>query len=537
MEPNPIAALPHLPSSQISKNKTLRTETSRRRIYSDWIKRIFDCSVALVGLILLAPVFGLIAIAIRRDSQGAVFFRGPRVGLNGELFQILKFRTMYESPESYFGPRVTARDDPRVTRVGRWLRDTKLNELPQLWNVLKGEMSLVGPRPEDPEITKSWPPEVQQEILSVRPGITSPASVEYRHEEDLLHTRDVMHEYFERFSPDKLRLDQLYVRYRSFWLDLDVLFWTMLVLLPKLYTYSPPEQLIFIGPITRLIRRHISWFTIDLLITFISIGFTGLVWHAFGPLMVGWVEAVYMAVGFALLFSLSGALFGVNRIKWSQATDADAFDLLPGWVLATAVAYFVNLFMGFFPSELILAAAVLSLIFFIVVRYQRRLVTGFFERILPKLARSQAARERVLIVGSGPLAQLTAWLLSHPNISRRFKLVGFVDDDLRKQETRIYGATVVGTCKDIPKLIRKLDVGVVILADEISSVRDIRWILDSSGPFPARLVIVPDILTGFTEIIAGSSEKVSDLAGDSCNYCLTRLASQPQWRSDESLEG
>ncbi len=537
MEPNPIAAIPHLPSSEVGKNWRIRSETSVRRFYSDWIKRCFDLTVALLGLVLLAPVFGLIAIAIRRDSQGPVLFRGSRVGRDGELFQILKFRTMYENPESYHGPKVTASDDPRVTRVGRWLRGTKLNELPQLWNVLKGEMSLVGPRPEDPEITKTWPPEVQQEILSVRPGITSPASVEYRHEEDLLCSRDVMQEYFERLSPDKLRLDELYVRYRSFWLDLDVLFWTMLVLLPKIYAYSPPEQLLFIGPITRLIRRHISWFTIDLLVTLMSIGFTGLVWHAFGPLDVGWADAVYMAAGFALLFSLSGALFGVNRIKWSQATDADAFDLLPGWVLATAVAYFINLFTGFFPSELILAAAVLALILFIAVRYRMRLVTGFVGRILPYLARAQAARERVLIVGSGPVAQLTAWLLSHPNISRRFKLIGFVDDDLRKQETRIYGATVKGTCKDLPKLIRKLDIGVVILADELSSYGKCRSTLETTGPIPARLVVVPDILTAFTEAIGGSTEELGDLAGNTCQYCLTRLASMRYGGGDESLAG
>ena len=93
----------------------------------------------------------------RREGPGPVFYRGPRLGKNGRVFGILKFRTMYECPASYRGPRVTAQDDDRITPLGKWLRDTKLNELPQLWNVLVGEMSLVGPRPEDPEIVKTWP--------------------------------------------------------------------------------------------------------------------------------------------------------------------------------------------------------------------------------------------------------------------------------------------------------------------------------------------------------------------------------------------
>ncbi len=97
--------------------------------------------------------------------------------MGGKGFGILKFRTMYERAESYAGPRVTGKQDRRITPLGQWLRNTKLNELPQLWNVLIGEMSLVGPRPEDPEIVKTWPADARKEILSVRPGITSPASI------------------------------------------------------------------------------------------------------------------------------------------------------------------------------------------------------------------------------------------------------------------------------------------------------------------------------------------------------------------------
>ena len=167
-------------------------------------KRGLDILAAAFGLLLLSPVFLFLAILIKRDSRGPVFFRCARAGRNGKIIQILKFRTMHECAESYDGPSITARDDPRITPSGRWLRSSKLNELPQLWNVLKGEMSLVGPRPEDPEIVATWPAEVRLELLSVRPGITSPASVIYRNEEESLSSETVMTDYLHKILPDKL---------------------------------------------------------------------------------------------------------------------------------------------------------------------------------------------------------------------------------------------------------------------------------------------------------------------------------------------
>ena len=229
-------------------------------------KRAFDFVAALIGLILLSPAFALIAILIKRDSPGPVFYWGARIGRHGSIFRMLKFRTMYEDPKSYQGARVTCKDDDRVTPLGRWLRGTKLNELPQLWNVLIGEMSLVGPRPEDPSIGKTWPINIAREILQVRPGITSPASVVYRDEEKILGAQEVMRKYLHDLTPDKLRLDQLYVHYRSFWLDIDVILWTFLLLLPKIRTYSLPEQHLFVGPVSKLIQRYVGWFLWDFVV-------------------------------------------------------------------------------------------------------------------------------------------------------------------------------------------------------------------------------------------------------------------------------
>lgn len=234
---------------------------SSRRVF-DFLKRLADVILAALGLLILSPFFGMISLAIKREGPGPVFYRGPRTGRFGREFGILKFRTMLETPESYTGPRITAKGDKRITPLGKWLRDTKLNELPQLWNVLVGEMSLVGPRPEDPEIVKNWPQDARNEILSIRPGITSPASVSYRDEEHRLSTDDVMAQYMQEILPDKLRLDRLYVRHRSFFGDLDILLWTAVGFLPAVERRIPEGKL-FAGPLYQLMRRNLSWFLID----------------------------------------------------------------------------------------------------------------------------------------------------------------------------------------------------------------------------------------------------------------------------------
>ena len=242
------------------------------------IKRGVDVIASFIGLLLLAPFFILIGVGIKLDSPGPVFYWGPRSARNGGVFYILKFRTMFEQSTSYQGAKVTAKDDQRITPLGRWLRDTKINELPQLWNVLVGEMSLVGPRPEDPEIVATWREDLRKEILSVRPGITSPASVIYRHEEDLLDSKDVMNTYIKSILPSKMRLDQLYIRNCSLLVDIDILVWTLLVLLPRMGSVPLAEDSLFWGPISRLFRHYLNWFVVDMVIIITTFSMMGFFW-------------------------------------------------------------------------------------------------------------------------------------------------------------------------------------------------------------------------------------------------------------------
>ena len=184
-------------------------------------KRMFDIAGATLGLVLAGPLLLILAVAIKIESRGPVFFRGRRVGLHGHRFRIFKFRSMVADAEQS-GPGITAAGDSRVTRLGRLLRRFKLDELPQLLNVLKGEMSLVGPRPEDPRYVAHYTAE-QRRVLSVRPGITGAASVRYRHEEVLLRGPDWETVYLTVIMPDKLKIDLAYIEHWSFGSDLKVL--------------------------------------------------------------------------------------------------------------------------------------------------------------------------------------------------------------------------------------------------------------------------------------------------------------------------
>lgn len=190
------------------------------------MKRAFDFSVALAGLIALSWLMMLVAALIKLTSRGAVFFQQERMGRGFRPFKILKFRTMVENA-SELGGQLTAGRDPRVTPVGRLLRKTKLDELPQLINVLRGEMSFVGPRPEVPQYVEMFKNDYE-ELLKVRPGITDLASLKYRNESEILgESPDPEATYVNVILPDKIALAKEYLRRSSLRFDLMLIFKTI----------------------------------------------------------------------------------------------------------------------------------------------------------------------------------------------------------------------------------------------------------------------------------------------------------------------
>jgi lipopolysaccharide/colanic/teichoic acid biosynthesis glycosyltransferase len=483
------------PSARLPKPNYYRpTPVHLRNQIDNIFCRLRDIILSGFVLVILTPLYAWIGIVIKRDSAGSVFYRGERIGINGKPFKMLKFRTMVESAGANNGPLITGAGDSRITSVGKWLRDTKINELPQLWNVFIGEMSLVGPRPEDPTIVTLWPENVRDEILSVRPGVTSPASVLYRDEERQLCQDNLIPDYIERIMPGKLRLDLRYVRSRSGLMDLDILFWTLLVLIPAIGQVQPPEDVLFWGPFTRFVQANFNWVAIDGIVTFLAFIIASFLLRLVQPLDVGWLRLLKCSLGFTALATLAGSLLGTQKIYWSKALAADAIRLIPVSGLVLGISLILNFVLDLMPQVLLALASGLTFLGFILVRYRSRLFTGPAYHLLSRHATPKVARERVLIVGSGDTGQAIAYMISHSERKKCYQVVGYADDDYRKTGIRIAGAKVLGKCGNIPVLVEQLDIGIIIFAIHNISPEKKADLLTMCNDTLARVVEMPNIL-------------------------------------------
>jgi len=466
-------------------------------------KRAFDVLASLIGLILLSPLFVFIGLLIKLDSPGPVFYRGERIGKDGKPFWMYKFRTMRHVLTD-MGPRVTARDDPRVTRVGHILRDTKLNELPQLINVLKGEMSLVGPRPEDPQYVAIYTPQ-QRRVLSVAPGITSIASIIYCNEETLLSQDTLESTYVNVIMPDKLGLDIEYIAHRSFLVDLDIVFRTCMVLLPRFARAAPEVEEILFGPVQCFIRRRLSWFTLDLILGLGAVSAASLIWWRAGRVLrVRWPCSMVSTVGIALVFTFVNQICGLQRRMWSCASGREVCDIVLSTVFSTLLLTAINFLKPLrfsLPMEMVLLSGFFACVAFAVARYRSRLVTGGLWRWHSLWAggRSCQGRQRLLIVGAGELGRFFAREVQHGREGQRCQIVGFVDDDLTKRGMCIQGIEVLGTVAAIPNLVARYEVDVIVVAADDFVQRDHQAVVDGCRRTPAQVKVVPDVLAPIRE--------------------------------------
>ena len=189
------------------------------------VKRTFDFCSSLIGLLVLLPLLILFSIAIKISSSGPVFFSQKRVGKDGKLFTLIKFRSMTVEQDN--SSTATARGDARITKFGEFLRKYKLDELPELWNVIKGEMSLVGPRPDVPGYADKLVGK-DRDVLKLRPGITGAASLKYANEEEILASKENPQKYNDEvIFPDKVKVNLDYYENQSFWLDIKIIFATI----------------------------------------------------------------------------------------------------------------------------------------------------------------------------------------------------------------------------------------------------------------------------------------------------------------------
>jgi FlaA1/EpsC-like NDP-sugar epimerase/lipopolysaccharide/colanic/teichoic acid biosynthesis glycosyltransferase len=450
------------------------------------MKRALDVITATVGLVVLSPLLVAIALLVRLDSPGPGLYRGLRIGRNGRTFKIVKFRSM--NVGSGEAVPITAADDPRITGFGRRLRRHKIDELPQLLNVLKGEMSLVGPRPEDPEFVAAYSDD-QRRVLEVRPGITGPAAIAFHNEEALLDGGNARQRYLEDILPRKLAMDLDYVNNHSVVGDLVLIARTIELMVDVSQGFQQLKM---------LIRRWLPWMLIDALVVALSFYVALLLRFAESPPGLQQIVSAALAISMAPLigiYLLSNHTWRLDRRVWRYATAPEAIAIFASVVTATAVAILTDIMLGYYwirplPLSLIVLGGLLTFCGMVGVRYQTRLLHG-----LGKPERGDAAsRKPTLIYGAGNSGQFVAWRVLTDADGRSFRLVGFIDDDPSKRGQTIHGVRVLGGRADLPYIVAANDVELIILAMSNVSGEDLRAIISAAQETPAQIRIVPNLI-------------------------------------------
>ncbi len=439
------------------------------------MKRFFDILISSLALIAMSPVFFVLAILIRIDSPGSAFFSQTRIGRNGKAFRIFKFRTMIDNAEAV-GACITSRNDSRITQVGRILRWFKLDELPQFWNVLKGDMSIVGPRPEVPGMVAKYS-ERQQKILTVRPGIIGASQVKQRDEEFQIQDGDKAEETYLRYIlPKKLEVDLAYVLNPNPLKDLKILFGGSFSLL-----FSSVKLDYILES-----KRRFAFLMVDLGLAAVSF------WLSFFLRFEGdipsreWEVLKHLLPVMLLLRLPCFVSFGLYQTLWQYLGVGELIAIIKavsiGSILIPFSAWLLQvdlprsiLVIDWFVLIMMLGS--LRLIFKITAERIRRPVLG-------------ESRKNVLIVGTGdPAETLLREFIKRPELG--YRVVGFVDDKGDHVGMRIHGIKVMGTITQLGQIIRVKKADEVIIALPESSGEKIREIMEKIRKLNLHCRILP----------------------------------------------
>jgi FlaA1/EpsC-like NDP-sugar epimerase/lipopolysaccharide/colanic/teichoic acid biosynthesis glycosyltransferase len=521
-------------------------------------KFFLEVGTASVMLLVLSPLFAIIACLIWLDEPGSIFYHSLRVGRGGRPFAVYKFRTMTQAPM----PRreITVSNDPRITRIGRFLRASKLDELPQLFNVLRGDMSLVGPRPESPHYVAYYTAE-QREVLSVRPGITGAAQIYFPHEEELLAGPDPEQLYITRVMPAKLTIDLEYVHYWSLWLDLKLVVLTLVAVVhpvapPPLHmksalegrvhnvesmngdamlvdktreSLSPPEasfppegQQKYGSRVSawiayhffRRIRSYGVAVTLDIILVTAAFELATLLRFINTPLLLGQLELQFFPnLGAGVLYASISYLFGLHRRLWRYASLKDGLALIPTigilMVFIGALDLIPTSIGRLFPISIAVGGGLFAFLFLGTAKVLPRIIHT--SQVVPPAGKST----RVMIVGAGQAgAALASRLLV--NTASGYRIVAFVDDDRSKYYRRIHGIPILGTIQDIPLVANEQQVDLVAIALPSAGAERIGQIIALCQQTSASI----RILQGLNQMLDGRSEPgflravdVADLLG------------------------
>ena len=470
------------------------------------LKRAFDLVSAVVGLVLLSPVLLLTALAVILTTRAPAFVRQVRVGRGGKEFRIFKFRTTVNRPAARSG--VTATGDSRVTRWGRFLRRTKIDELPQLINVVRGEMSLVGPRPEEPKHVASYGPS-QRRILDAAPGLTSVGTLAFRNEGTPPDGTDWEAHYLNSVLPAKLGMDLEYHWGRSLGRDMGVIWATFRALFVDLGRSITPH-------------RYAPWWVID--IPVILLAFSAAYYLRFldtpNPYTAGNLP-LFAAVALPVTsaFILVNFVTRLDRRVWGYASAAEVVVIGRNSLFSTVLVLLLDIGLSPHSGRVLPISVVLTGGFFTfggltVVRYRTRLIVGRWRR--RQLAGLKPAwATKTLIFGAGEAGQLLAWRLLNLSEGTGFSVVGFVDDDPRKLGKSIHSLRVLGDRNDLPTLTRTHAVDLIAVAMANISGDAMRDVLMLAQQTEAKIKIVPDVFDWMSRVEAAPLREiqVEDLLG------------------------
>ena len=440
------------------------------------LKRCFDLAVALVGIVISVPIVLAAGILVIADSRGSVFFRQKRVGKDGKTFTLYKLRSMVNHAEQ-LGPPITSRSDPRITQIGALLRWLKIDELPQLWNVLRGDMSIVGPRPEAPEIVAGYSNE-ERKVLTVKPGIFGQNQIIGRNELDRYPEGvDVERYYKTVILPDKLKIDLGYVADHHFLRDLSLLFqgvWATVAGSFKL-------RYILEG------RRRFAFLLTDACLTFISY-FVAFLLRFDGEIPAYESSLFWKLAPLLLVIRIPLYIyFGLYQTLWQYAGINEIQGILKSVGLGSLVFVVLSLLGGHYthPRSVYVIEALVTI----------GLLGGFrigSKILLERLHQLPGAKARrnVLIIGAGDDGEILAReLVRRPELG--LWPVGFLDNDLSKRGAKIHGIQVHGDCSMIKRVADVRNAKEVIIASPALSAEETQGIFSICRQAGVRVRIAP----------------------------------------------
>jgi FlaA1/EpsC-like NDP-sugar epimerase/lipopolysaccharide/colanic/teichoic acid biosynthesis glycosyltransferase len=427
------------------------------------MKRCLDLVLACLGLLLVLPFFPVIGLLIKLDSRGPILYRCDRIGKDGKLFKMYKFRTMFETPLPT-GPSVCPKDDLRVTRFGYILRRTKINELPQLLNVLKGEMTFVGPRPEAPDLAALYP-EYARAIFTVTPGLVGPNQILGRNEEEWYPPGvDPQRYYIEEILPKKLPLDLEYVRHPSLVKDVQYLVLGIKETVCKAISWrlvlQNKSQLYLLGT--------------DVMLSLISFGlgymlrFEGIVAaQELSPFL-------HLLTCMVLIRLPCFVYFGLYRTLIRYISYMDIWNVLKAVLTGSILFIGLTFLLNFrtFPRSVLLIDGVCLFVFMTAVRLGLRLIRERRDRL-----QTAEQKRRVFIFGAGNAGALVFRCLRASH--EAYEVIGFLDDDPAKRHKTLYGCKVLGNRFNLEALVQLYQAHEVLLALPSAPARDIAAIIQA----------------------------------------------------------